>query len=77
MDSRHKEEHPPFQYIGCSGLHVVSEALHTGVVASSWQVEKVLCGMSQFLHNSPARTAEYLRVSSSNLLSEKYCVGGE
>ena len=35
MDLRDKGEHPPLQYIGCCGLHVVSGTLHTGAVASS------------------------------------------
>ena len=34
-DSQDKEEVPPLYDIGCCGLHVVREALHTGVVASS------------------------------------------
>ena len=42
VESRDKEEHPPLQDIGCFGLHVVSGTLHTGVVVSSWPVEKVL-----------------------------------
>ena len=35
MDSRDKEDHALLQYMGCCGLHVVSGALKTGVVASS------------------------------------------
>ena len=68
-----KEEHPPFWDIGCCGLHVVSGALDTGVAASSWTIEKVLGAMFSSLHNSPARRAEYLRVSSSGLYPKKFC----
>ena len=69
MDSRHKEEYPPLQDIGCCGLHV----LYTGVVANSWPIEKVLGAIFKFLHNSSARRAEYLRVSSSGFYPEKFC----
>ena len=68
MDSRHKEEYPPLH-----GLHVLSGALYTGVVVSSWPIEKVLGAIFRFLHNSPARRAEYLRVSSSGFYPEKFC----
>ena len=72
IDSRDKEEHPHLQDIGCYGLHVVSGAQHTGVVASSCPIEKVLRVMFMFLHNSPAKRGEYLRVSSSGLYPEKF-----
>ena len=51
----------------------MSGVLHTGVVASSWPIEKVLRAMFKFLRNSPAKRVEYLRVSSSALYSEKIC----
>ena len=54
LDSQDKEGHPPLQDIGFCGFHVVSGALHTGVVASSWPIKKVLRAMFKFLHNSPA-----------------------
>ena len=72
-DSQDKEEDPPLHDIGYCGLHVVSEALHTGTVASSWPFEKVLGAMFKLLHNSPARRAEYLRVSSSGSYPDKFC----
>ena len=73
MDSRHKGEYPPLQDIGCCGLHVLRGALYTGVVANSWPIEKVLGAIFKFLHNYPARRAEYLRVSSSGFYPEKFC----
>ena len=42
MELRDKEEHPPLQDIAPCGLHVVSGALHTGVVACLWSIEKLL-----------------------------------
>ena len=79
MELRDKEEHSPLQDIGSCGLHVVSGALHTGVVAGSWPIEKLLRAMFKFLHNSPARRAEYLRVSSRGLYPQKFCatMGGK
>ena len=73
MELRDKEEHSPLQDIGSCVLHVVSGALHTGVVACLWSIEKLLRALFKFLHNSPARRAEYLRVSSSGLYPEKFC----
>ena len=55
---RDKEEYPVLENIGSCGLHVISGALHTGVVAADWPIEKLLRGMFKFLHNSPARRAE-------------------
>ena len=49
------------------------QPFHTGVVACLWPIEKLLRATVKFLHNSPARRAEYLRVSSSNLYPEKFC----
>ena len=60
--------------IGSCGLHVISGALHTGVVEADWPIDKLLRGMFKFLHNSPARRAEYLRVSKDGLWPEKFCV---
>ena len=51
----------------------MSGALDTGVAASSQAIEKVLGAMFSSLHNSPARRAEYLRVSSSGLYPKKFC----
>ena len=51
----------------------MSGALDTGVAASSWTIEKVLGAMFSSLHDSPARRAEYLRVSSSGLYPKKFC----
>ena len=73
MVLRDKEDHPPSQDIGSCGLHVVSGALHTGVVACLWPIEKLLRAMIKLLHNSPARRAENLRVSLSGLYPEKFC----
>ena len=73
MELRDKEENPPLQDIGSCGLHVVSGALYTGVVACLWPLEKLLRAMFKFLHNSPAWRAEHLRVSSSSLYPEKFC----
>ena len=47
MELRNKEEHPPLQDIGSCGLHFVSGALHTGVVASLWPIEKLLTSFAQ------------------------------
>ena len=33
------------------GLHVVSEALHNGVLAGSWSFEKLVHAIFKFLHN--------------------------
>ena len=72
-EMRDKEEHPPLENIGSCGLHVVSGALHTGVVAGSWPVEKILRAMYKFLNKSPARRAEYIHLSSSGLYPAKFC----
>ena len=72
-DSRNRDEYPPLQDTGSCGLHVVSGALDTGVVASKWLIEKILRAMYKFLHNSPTIRAEYIRFSVSGLFPEKFC----
>ena len=40
-----EDKYPPLEDIGLCGLHVVSGALHSAVLAADWPVEKVLRGM--------------------------------
>ena len=73
QDKREEDDHPPLQDIGSCGLHVVSGALHSAVVAANWPVEKVLRGMFKFLKDAPARRAGYMRRSLTGLYPEKFC----
>ena len=73
MELRDKEKHPPLQDIGSCGLHVVSRALHTEVVACLWPIEKLLRAMFKFLHNSPARTAVFTCVFEWFVSREVLC----
>ena len=42
---REEDKYPPLEDIGSCGLHVVSGALHSAVLAADWPVGKVLRGM--------------------------------
>ena len=70
---RKNDEISPLEDIGSCGLHVISGALHTGVVKNEWPIDKVLRGMFKLLNKSPARRAEYLRTSGNSLYPEKFC----
>ena len=71
---REEDEYPPLEDIGSCGLHVVSGALHSAVLAADWPVEKVLEGMCKPMKDVPARRVEYIRGSATGLYPEKFCV---
>ena len=58
---RQEDEYPLFADIGSCGLHVVSGALHSAVVAADWPVDKVLKGMFKLMKDVPGRRAEYMQ----------------
>ena len=45
---RDEEEYPKLENIGSCGLHVISGALHTGVMAAGWPIESLLRAMFNF-----------------------------
>ena len=69
-----ENEYPPLAEIGSCGLHLVSGALHSAVVAADWPVKKVLRGMFKLLKDAPAGRAEYMRGSVTAFYLEKICV---
>ena len=73
QEKREEDGNSPLEDIGSCSLHVVSGALHSAVVAAGWPVEKVLRGMFKLLKDSPARRAEYIRVSSTGQYPQKFC----
>ena len=46
---RDEKEYPPLECIGSCGLHIISDALHTGVKAADWLIEKFLWAMFKIL----------------------------
>ena len=51
---RDEEEYPPLHCIGSYGLHTISGALHTGIKAADWSMEKLLVrAVFKLLQHSP------------------------
>ena len=71
---REEDEYPPLEDIGSCGLHVVSGAFHSAVLAADWPAEKVLRGMYKLLKDARPRRAEYMRGSATGLYPEKFCI---
>ena len=71
---REEDKYPPLEDIGSCGLHMVSGALHSALLAADWPVEKLLREMYKLLKDAPARRAEYMRVSATGLYPEEFCV---
>ena len=71
---RDEEELPSLENIGSCGLHVISGALHTGVLASGWPIEELLRALFKFIQHSPARRSDYLKVSEAGLWPKKFVV---
>ena len=59
--------------IGCCSLHVVHGAFQTGHKAVGWNMNSVLRSFYKLFHDSPARRADYIEITDSNIFPKKFC----
>ena len=59
--------------IGSCGLHIIYDSFKTGIEVTDWNIEATAKGSFLILHDSPARRAEYIRVSESNIFPLFFC----
>lgn len=59
--------------LGSCGLHIVSGALGTGVLRSSWPLKKVLKSMFNFFNDAPARRDVYIMLNESSIFPDRFC----
>ena len=59
--------------MGSCGLHVVHGAFQTGHKTSTWNINSVLRALYTLLKDSPARRADYIRITASSTFPKKLC----
>lgn len=59
--------------LGSCGLHVIHGAFQTGHKASGWNVNAYLRALYGIFKDSPARKADYIRITGSNVFAKKFC----
>jgi len=59
--------------LGSCGLHIIHGSLQTGHKASGWDVNAYLRAMYSLFKDSPARRADYTRVTGSTKFPKKFC----
>ena len=73
-ESRVEDEIPSLIDIGSCGIHVVMhEAFKTGAKASGWGVSKILKALARLFLDSPARRADYVKMTGSSLFPMSFC----
>lgn len=58
--------------IGSCGLHVIHNSFKTGATASGWNIGQFLSGLYYLFKDSPARTEDFSKISSSGLKPLKF-----
>ena len=53
--------------IGSCGLHIIHGSCKTGIDVTDWNIKATANGAFQILHDSPARRADCISVSGSNI----------
>ena len=59
--------------IGVCGLHVIHGSFQTGHKAVNWNVNSTLRGMYRLFKDSPARRADYTKMTGSTVFPLKFC----
>ena len=72
-DFQEELDHLPLIDIGTCGLCTVHGSFKTGLVASRWQIEKILKCMWYFLKSSPARREVYETITQTKTYPLPYC----
>ena len=66
---RDESEQLLLEMIGSCGLHVVSVVFQKGVVASGWELEKILKAMWRLFQDSPARKDVYIKLNTCTVFA--------
>ena len=59
--------------LGYCGLHVINGALQTEHKASKWNVQALLKSIYKLFKDSPARCADYVVLTKSDIFPKKFC----
>jgi hypothetical protein len=59
--------------IGSCGLHVTHNAFSRGCTASGWKIGEILSAMFWLFHDTPARVEDYVHVTKSEVLPQRFC----
>lgn len=59
--------------IGSCGLHIVHGAFRTGHKSTSWDLNKFLYAIFNLFKDSPARRADFVRLTNTNVFPLKFC----
>ena len=60
-------------FFGSCGLHVINDALKTGHATVKWKVQLLLRSFYKLFKDSPARRADYIDWTGSELFPKKFC----
>ena len=55
------------------GLHIIHGAFQTGATTTCWNIKGTLKAICKLLHDSPARSADYISVRGHTLFPFSFC----
>ena len=64
---------PALLELGSCGLHILHGSYETGLKATGWQINSFLSNLYYLFKDSPARRADYSRITGSALFAKKFC----
>ena len=70
---RNEMEMNPLINLGSCGLHILHGAFKSGIEATDWGIKATMKGCFQLLHDSPARRADFVSVTGSELFAVFFC----
>ena len=73
IESREISELTGLIKIGSCGLHVIHGAFKSETMSCEWDIVKIFKGLYTLFNDMPARRADYIDVTGSNLLSKSFC----
>lgn len=59
--------------IGTCSLHIIHNAFQRGNKITKWKLNEVLAAIYRIFKNSPARCADFISTTQSNLFPLKFC----
>ena len=73
QNHREQEELQQLINISSCGLHIIHGAFQTGATTTCWNIKGTLKAICKLLHDSPARSADYINVRGSTLFPFSFC----
>lgn len=64
---------PLFVELGTCGLHILHNIHHNCFTTVNWEIERNLTAIYTLFNNVPARRADYIYASKSDLFPLKFC----